>query len=355
MINDPTVCSRRERRVRTFLLTLTAMFGVAGCSLFARLVYPSTPSASQMVKFERFIVLPRHGNVNLLDYLTLSGSELFVGGASSGSVFKVPLAGADGQAGVVAEMTGTPSVHGIEILPSKDIGFVTRSGEDTVDVIDPRTLTLRTRTHVAQGPDALFFDSSDNLIYVANGHAGVATLLDPSGVAVGKILLGGKPEFAVYNPKDGLVYQNIEDTHSILALDLKQRAVIGRWTLEQCESARGLALDEVRQRLFAVCGGNAKLVVFDIAHHRMVASLAIGRWPDSVAYDSTFQRIYCAGGLGTMTVVQQDDADHYRFLENVATHLGAHTLTVDSESHKIYVAYAGFFAAPRIAVFSALE
>ncbi len=343
------------RPVRNLMLALMVAVSVAGCAMFVRLVYPSSQATARRVKFERFVVLPRHGNVNLLDYLRLSEGNLFAGGASSGSVFKIPLTSTDARESDVTEMTGTPAVHGIEILPSKEVAFVTRSGENTVDMIDPRTLTLIKRIPVARDPDALFFDSPDNLLYVANGHAELATLIDPSGGPVGTIPLGGKAEFAVYNPKDGLVYQNIEDTHSILALDLKQRAVVGSWTLAKCESARGLTLDEARQRLFAVCGGNAILVVFDIARHRMVVSLKIARWSDSAAYDSSLQRIYCAGGLGTMTVVQQDDADHYRVLENVSTHLGAHTLAVDSKTHEIYVGYAGFFAAPRIAVFSARE
>ena len=338
--------------MRIVLLILMALVGMGGCPLLAPLVHASAPSASQRLQLERFVVLPRHGAINVLDYLTLDQGDLYVGGASSGSVYKVALTIANGQAARVTELTGAPSVHGIALLPGKEMGFVTRSGENTVDIIDPRTLTLRRRIPVAQDPDAILFVSPDNLLYVANGEAGVATLIDPSGAAVGTISLGGKPEFAVYNPHDGLVYQNIEDRNSMLALDLKRREVVGRWPLEPCKSPKGLALDAVRQRLFAVCGGNATLVVFDIAQHRLVASLAIGRMTDSVAYDASLQRIYCAGGLGTMTVVQQD-ADTYRVLEQVSTRLGAHTLAVDSKSHEIYVGYAGLFSAPGIAVFSA--
>ena len=86
---------------------------------------------------------------------------------------------------------------------------------------------------------------------------------------------------------------------------------------------------------------------------RWSVGAAIGREPDSVAYDAALQRIYCAGGLGTLTVVQQDDSDTYRVLQSVSARLAAHTLTIDPESHEVYVAYAGFFAAPRIAVFAA--
>ena len=339
--------------MRAALLILMANVGLGGYAGCAALAHGDALLAPPRLRFERFVVLPRHGAFNVLDYLTLYRSELFIGGASSGSVYKITLHSANDPAPAVTELTGMPSVHGIAIVPGNETGFVTRSGENTVDLIDPRTLTLRRRIAVARDPDAVLFDPSDNLLYVANGDARVATLIDFSGAIVATIALGGVPEFAVYDPDDGLVYQNLEDTHSILALDLKRRTIVGRWPLEHCKSPRGLALDAVRQRLFAVCGGDAKLVVFDIARRRIVASLVIGRESDSVAYDASLQRIYCAGGLGTLTVVQQDDADTYRVLEHVSTQLGAHTLAVDTESHKIYVGYAGFFAAPRIAVFSA--
>lgn len=338
--------------MRTALPILMTLVGMGGCALSAPPAQVGAPAASPRLEFERFVVLPRHGAINLLDYLTLSAGDLYIGGASSGSVFKVALSAAHGDAVPVTELTGTPAVHGIAIAPSNEVGFVTRSGDDTVDIIDPRTLARRRRIPVARDPDALLFDAPDDLFYIASGAAGSATLMNPSGKVVGTIALGGKAEFAVYDPKDGLVYQNIEDAHSIAALDLKRHRVVGRWTLEHCASPRGLALDEVRQRLFAVCGGNAKLVVFDIARHRIAASLRVGRLPDSVAYDPVLQRVYTAGGLGTLTVVQQDDADTYRVLEHVSTRLGAHTLALDCASHTLYVGYAGFFSAPRIAVFS---
>ena len=339
--------------MRAALLILMANVGMSGYAWCVSPAHADALDVPPRLRFERFVLLPRHGALNVLDYLTFYRGELFVGGASSGSVYKIALHATDDREPRVTELTGMPSVHGIAIVPGEEAGFVTRSGQDTVDLIDPRTLTLRRRIAVPRDPAGLLFDSSDNLLYVANGEAHVATLIDSAGAIVGTIALGGKPESAVYDPNDGLVYQNLEDTHSILALDLKRRTIVGRWTLEQCKSPRGLALDSRRQRLFAVCGGNAKLVVFDIANHRVVASLAIGRESDSVDFDASLQRIYCAGGLGTLSVVQQDDANTYRVLENVSTRLGAHTLAVDSESHEIYVGYAGFFAAPRIAVFSA--
>lgn len=113
-----------------------------------------------------------------------------------------------------------------------------------------------------------------------------------------------------------------------------------------------MAIDSEQRRLFAVCSRNATLVVFDLDSHRVITSLKIGGGPDSVAFDATLHRIYCAGKAGRLTVIQQDGSDAYRVLDEIHTHYGAHTLALDPLSHRVFVAYASLFAHPRISVFS---
>jgi DNA-binding beta-propeller fold protein YncE len=93
-------------------------------------------------------------------------------------------------------------------------------------------------------------------------------------------------------------------------------------------------------------------VVFDLESHQVITSLKIGGGPDSVAYDGTFHRIYSAGKAGRLTVIQQDDPNTYRVLDEIRTHYGAHTLGLDPVSHRVFVAYASLFVHPRINVFS---
>ena len=94
------------------------------------------------------------------------------------------------------------------------------------------------------------------------------------------------------------------------------------------------------------------LVVFDLELHQVITSLKIGGGPDSVAYDGTFHRIYSAGKAGLLTVIQQEDPNTYRVLDEIRTHYGAHTLGLDPVSHRVFVAYASLLVHPRISVFS---
>ena len=320
------------------------------------LAAPGQPGESSVLKFNGYIFLPRHGVLNVMDYLTLSGNTLFVPGTSSGSVFRVTL-GDDGRPGSaqVVSWLGEPRPHGVAVIPGRDLAFVTRSGSNTVDAFSPARLKLKKRIGVSDDADAILFDRPHNLVYVANGDAQLATLIDPDREAVvATIPLGGKPEFAAVDPATGLLYQNIESTNSLAAIDLGRKVVRASWPLRPCQAPTGIAIDPAARRAFIVCGRNALLVVFDLGEDRIVATIEIGGGPDTVAFDPGLRRIYATGVSGQVSVVQQKSTDSYERLDLVSTHFGAHTLAVDAVTHRVYVAYASLFVAPRIAVFSAV-
>ena len=338
------------RMVVRALAVIAAVVVIVVVGAVAWLVYPGHPGAARTLRFERFVLLPRHALLNVLDYMNVSRGSLFVGGTSAGSVIKVDLGSPNPS---VSEWRSDGRVHGIAIAGARDLAFATRSEVNAVDAFVPSTLKPVQRISVPDDPDAILYDPAHDLIYVANGDAGVATLIDPATRAkIGTIALGGKPEFAAFDPRSKLVYQNIESTGELAAVDPGKRSVVGRWPLRPCEAPTGLAIDSMLRRAFVVCGKNAMLVVFDLDRDRVVASLKIGTGPDAVAFDPELKRIYATGLGGEVSVTEQLDADAYRNLDLVATHFAAHTLAVDPRTHNVYVGYASLAVSPRIAIFS---
>ena len=353
--NKGTVNIRSRRIQRIVLILGLIVLAVTSVGL-AELIYPSLPSRSISMRFDGFIVLPKRASLNVLDYLIVNGRDLFIAGTSLGSIFKVEIDPGEQKTGkLIAELTGAQGVHGVAVVASKKIAFFTKGSDNTVGVLDLVTLKLVGSIPVADDPDAILYAERANLVYVANGDANVATLIDPDKRAtVGAIQLGGKPEFPAIDPQDGLLYQNLKDMDSVVALNLITRSVVGRWPLNPCEGPSGMAIDSPHRRLFSVCFGNAMLVVFDLAQHRLITAIPVGNRPDSVAFDPLLRRIYTAGVGGKLTVIQQNNPDSYQVLENISTHYGAHTLALDPETHKVYVGYASLLTYPRIAVFSPL-
>jgi DNA-binding beta-propeller fold protein YncE len=319
----------------------------------AYLVHVGEPSSASSMKFEGFIELPRDRIVNIFDYMALSDQTLFVGNMLSGSVVKVQLTNDQGgPLATVSEQRGAGTAHGIAVIPHEDKAFVTRSGENVVDVFRPSSLNLLGTIPVADDADAIIYDPGSRMIYVASGTPKLATIIDPEKLqTVTTIPLGAEPEYPAADVQHGLIYQNLHDTNEIAAVDLKTGSVVGRWPLAPCVGPSGLALDPVQGRLYVVCMGSSQLVVFSLERHKVIALLPVGGKPDSVAVDIERHRIYTAGIQGVMSVIEQNGED-YRILDNIHTHPLAHTLLVDPQTHRVYLTYAALLSAPRIAVFS---
>jgi YVTN family beta-propeller protein len=199
--------SRGKLRWLAHLAQILGVLFVLACLGLAYLIYPATPSRSDVMRFDGFVMLPRAGMLNVLDYLTWCGNTLLVAGGSTGSIFKIPdeafRQGADESA---TQLLGRPSVHGIAFAREADIAFVTRSRTNVVDVLDVKHDRILTSIPVADDPDAILYDQDYKLIYVANGGANLATLIDPDRrTTIAAISLGGKPENAAIDSFDGLV------------------------------------------------------------------------------------------------------------------------------------------------------
>lgn len=319
------------------------------------LIFPSAPRASGGLRFAGFVPLPKNagGALSIMDYLTVDGRSLYVANETAGGVYKVPLtSGALPTGSQIGWLDGPAAPHGVAIDPASKLGFVSRSDSNTVDAFDPATMKTLRRIPVDDDVDGIFFDPASGLIYAVNGEPRLATLIDPrTQTKVGTIPLGGKPEFAAYDPQARLIYQNLEDSSSLAVVDVTARRVVSRWPLAPCESPTGMALDLAHRRMFVVCKANALLVVLDLDSHRVVASAPVGGGPDSVAYDPKLQRLYVTGKSGVLSVIEQNSPDVYRVLGNVRLHYGAHTLAVDPQTGRVFVAYASLLIGPRLAVF----
>jgi DNA-binding beta-propeller fold protein YncE len=339
--------------IKFALGTLGVMAAVA-IAVGGYLIYPGTPSKSSSLIFQGYVPLESDSVLSVLDYLTVNDETLFVTGESTGDVYRVQLGkGPLPAAADVEKLPGEgPATHGVVIDPSSHLAFVTRSEANTVDIFDPAKMAVIKRIPVADDPDAIFYDEFDKLMYVASGDSHLATLIDPaSQTTIGTIPLGGAPEYAAFDASTRLLYQNLHDTSTVVAVNISKRAVVQGWPLQGCNAPTGMAIDEIHRRLFIGCNANAVLAIFDLDEHRVVATVPIGKGPDTVAFDPALHRIYTTGKSGVLVVIRQDEPNKYQVLDTVHLHYGAHTLTVDPKTHAVYVGYAGLVVNPRVAVF----
>jgi YVTN family beta-propeller protein len=248
----------------------------------------------------------------------------------------------------VGEIDGLSGVHGIAFAPALHRGFISNGKADSVSVFDPATRKITQTIAVgAHNPDSILYDPYSKRVFTFNGHSSNASVIDAgSGKLLGHIALPGKPEFAVSNGH-GRIFDNIESTSQLVAIDPVAMQVTATWPLQGCVEPSGLAIDLLHQRLFSVCD-NKVMAVTDATTGRQVARIPIGAGPDAVRYDVRRALVFSSnGGDGTLTVVHQDDADHYRVLTTVPTQISARTMALDENSGHVFVAAAKFGPAPK--------
>jgi YVTN family beta-propeller protein len=242
---------------------------------------------------------------------------------------------------MVGDIADTPGVHGIALAPQLDRGYISLGKSDRVKVFDLKTLHVIATVEVGAKPDAILYEPQTRQVFAFNGHSNNTTVIDAaSNQAVATIALGGAPEFARADGA-GHVYVNIESTNELVALDAKRHEVTGRWPLPGCDRPTGLALDPVHHRSFSVCG-SMTMSILDFATGRSVAIVPIGAGVDGAEFDAASQNAFSANGEGTLTVVHEEDPEHFTVAQILSTARGARTIALDSSRHKLYLPTARF-------------
>ncbi|HTA37556.1 MAG TPA: hypothetical protein VK760_00700 [Candidatus Acidoferrales bacterium] len=270
------------------------------------------------------------------DYLTYDAASkrLFVSRSTHVMVVD-PLDGT-----VTGDIADTPGVHGVAIAAELGKGFTSNGKDGTVTVFDLKTLAkLATVQTGAKNPDGIAYDPASKRVFTFNGGSNDASVIDAqTNAVVATIPLGGRPEFPAVDGR-GMVYDNIESTSEIVAIDARSAKIVARFPLGACREPSGLSMDVQHRRLFAACTG--QMGVVDADGGKVIATIPTGAGTDATRYDENSGMAFASNGRdATLSVVHEDDPNHFRLVENAPTAPGARTMALDSQSGNVYLVTA---------------
>jgi len=246
---------------------------------------------------------------------------------------------------LLGEVTGIQGARGTAIAAKSGHGFATSGDDQSVVMFDLTTYKTLSRIPSAEDTDAIVYDVPSNRVFTLNGDAHSSTVIDAvAGTRVTTIPLGGKPEYGA-SAGDGKLYANLTDTNEIVEIDTKTATVSRRWPTAPCTAPVSMAIDTAHQRLFSGCRGGS-LLVSDYKAGKAVTTVPIGSGVDGAGFDPASANAFASNADGTLTVVHQDDPDHYRVIQTVQTPMGSRNMGLDPINHRIFVASAKFGAAP---------
>ena len=270
-----------------------------------------------------------------IDHLTLDakGGRLWLAALENDTVEVIDL-----EAGKrIRSIDGLKEPQGL-CAASASNSVVVASGEDgTLRSYDDAFRLVASESNLDDA-DNLRFEPAEKRIYVGYGRGAIAVLDSEKLTKLAEIKLDQHPESFQLERTGRRLFVNVPRAGQVAVIDRDQLAVVATWPVTEARSNFPMALDESRHRLFIGCRRPERLLVLDTESGKPVASLVCCGDVDDVFFDADRQRLYLSGGDGSISVIQQIDADHYRALESIPTALGARTSLFVAGTHRLYLA-----------------
>jgi YVTN family beta-propeller protein len=247
--------------------------------------------------------------------------------------------GRDGK--LLGEIPGFPGgTHGIAVVTAVGRGYTDDGQAGEVGSFSLETLKVGKRIKAMEDADGIVFDAFSGHVFVINGDSGTLTVVDPKAdSAVATVSAGAALEFGV-SGENGKLYVDGVAKNEIVRIDTRSNLVDAHWPLSGCTTPRGLAIDLNTHRLFASCG-NKVLEVVNADSGAVQATLPIGAGTDGAAFDPKRRRAFSSNGQdGTLSVIQEQDAQTFVALGNIPTAPLARTMTIDPATGRLYLVSA---------------
>jgi hypothetical protein len=279
------------------------------------------------------------GGGEYFDYITFDAASRRIY-LSHGTEVKVLDGDSDA---VVGNITGLQRDHGVAVVPELGRGFITDGAAGEVVIFDLKTLKTTGRVKADADADSILYDPASKRIFVFNGDPKSCMVIDPAkGTVVATLALGGAPEQAVADG-EGMIYDNLEDTNEVIAIDSRALKIKARWPVAPAGQPVSIAMDRKHRRLF-IGGRNPKLlVVMDADTGKIIGQpFPIGARVDANVFDPETGLVASATGEGTLHIFHEDSPDKFSAVETVKTEFGAKTMALDPKTHSLFLDTSDF-------------
>src|SRR5215467_14024961 len=256
------------------------------------------------------------GGGEYFDYITVDSAarRLYL---SHGTEVKV----LDADTGAaIGNITGLKRDHGIALVPELGRGFITDGETGQVVIFDLKSLKTTGQIKADQDADSIIYDPASKRIFAFSGEPKVCTVIDPAkGTVISTLSLGGFPEQAVADGR-GMIYDNLEDTNEVIAIDSRSLQIKARWPVTPAGQPVSMAMDRQHRRLF-IGGRNPKLLVVMNADTGKIIGepFPIGGRVDTNIFDPATGLIASSTGDGTIHIFHEDSPDKFSIVETVQT------------------------------------
>jgi DNA-binding beta-propeller fold protein YncE len=269
------------------------------------------------------------------DYLTIDADDHYLLSThmAAGQTYVIDLRSNK----VIATIGDTPGAEGVEYVPELKKFYTSNAYDNTIGVVGLLHMKVIKKLRTESKPDGSAYAAPFHKLYVSDERGKAEAIVDVTKDEIVKTLhFASETGMPQYDPVARKVYLNLQDQNIFAVIDPATDEVVGRYPVGRCKGNHGMALDAERHRAFLSCEENNLMTVFDLDTHQPIAFLPLADGPDVIKFDPGLDRIYVACYSGAISVFHQDDANHYRKIEDFKVQHAVHSLAVDPATHRVY-------------------
>jgi DNA-binding beta-propeller fold protein YncE len=180
--------------------------------------------------------------------------------------------------------------------------LITHGKANQVTLNDAETGAVDATIPTDAKPDAALVEPTTGRGFVMANGGGTVDVIDlKRKTLIARIAVGGAPEAAAFDGH-GLVFTHLEDHNALVVIDAKAMKVKSTYPMSGCEEPSGIAALSKRGLVLSACANQIARLT-NASTGAEVASLALGKHPDSAFWDEVREVGYVPCGDGTLTVI----------------------------------------------------
>jgi DNA-binding beta-propeller fold protein YncE len=229
-------------RRSVLLFTAAFLLGIAGTGL--------GQTGSTLKKIAAFDLPGPAGK--RFDYLTIDDDDQYLISAhlAAGQTYVIDLR----TNRVVAVVTDTPGVEGMEYVPELKKFYTSNAHDDTIGVVDLKQMKVIKKLKTESKPDGSTYAAPFHKLYVSDERGKAEAIVDvQKDEIVGTLHFDSETGMPQYDPVARKVYVNLQVQNIFAVIDLATDKVVGRYSVGQCKGNHGMALDPEHHRAFLAC------------------------------------------------------------------------------------------------------
>ena len=238
---------------------------------------------------------------------------------------------------LVKAIPDVPGVEGVEYVPELKKAYTSDWKENKIGVVDLRAMKVIKKLPTEDKPDGSAYAAPFHKLYVSDERGKAEAVVDvQTDIIVKTLHFDSETGMPQYDPVAKQILVNLQDKEILAAINPTDDTVVARYPVANCKGNHGMALDVDHRRAFLVCEESNQLAVFDLDQHKTIAALPIPEGGDVVKFDAGLGRVYVACYSGAISVIHEDDPNHFRKLEDFKVQPKVHSLAVDPATHRVY-------------------